>query len=38
MTVVLGTLRNNLALEVIVGTFYVFFDETGDSVIAEYSD
>jgi hypothetical protein len=31
MTVVLGTLGNNLALEVIVGTFPVKFDETGDS-------
>jgi hypothetical protein len=38
MTVVLGTLGNNLALEVIVGAFPVQFNETGDSAIAEYSD
>jgi hypothetical protein len=38
MTAVLGTFGNNLALEVIMGTFPVLLDETGDSTITEYSD
>jgi hypothetical protein len=33
-----GILGNNMALEAMVGTVPVLFDDTGDSAIAEYSD